>query len=250
MNLSEYYIATANEILSSKDKVKNLVPDWGEEEHYKEVFLKNSIRRFLPDTYAIGTGYVVRQAEHSGEHPSSRQIDLIIYDRATPVLFRDDDFVILTPDAVKGIIEVKTSMKKKIIPIVKKANEDGQFIFMGKSEENREQKFFNGVFSYEGYDNLGLYSFKSAYLSSNMLADPNFNKYKVNHVCFNKDWFFKFRGRDAENHSRPHSIYNITNRTIAFFISGLIEMLSDKSEGGDNSIYNTIDKKQHLILEF
>lgn len=37
-------------------------------------------------------------------------MDIIIYDKSYPTLFKAGDIIIVTPDAVKGLIEVKTNL--------------------------------------------------------------------------------------------------------------------------------------------
>lgn len=100
MSLIDYHRNTSEELLALTNKVRNLINHWGEDGRYKEAVLKNVIKRFLPEKFSIGTGFVIKQTEIRGEHLSSRQIDLIIYDNASPLLFKEGDFVILTPDAV------------------------------------------------------------------------------------------------------------------------------------------------------
>jgi flagellin-like hook-associated protein FlgL len=150
--------------------------------------------------------------------------------------------VILTPDAVKGIIEVKANLQNQgINQIIRQANENGQFIFSGK--DDKKQKFFNGVFSFEGYENnFDQNIFVNAYLQSNEgFDDAHFSKYKVNHVCLNKDW------KDDAN---PHSLYNIHDLSFSFFISNLTDFLSNKSVKKNNFIWYATNKELNLIRQF
>ena len=113
MGLIDYHKTTTKELLALTNKVRNLIKHWGEDGRYKEAVLKNVIKRFLPEKFIIGTGFVVKQTNQRGEHLSSKQIDLLIYDDSSPVLFKEGDFVILTPDSVRGIIEVKANLKNQ-----------------------------------------------------------------------------------------------------------------------------------------
>jgi hypothetical protein len=248
MSLIDYHRKTSNELLALTNKVRNLVPHWGEDGSHKEVVLKNVIRRFLPEKFTIGTGFVIKQTENRGEHLSSQQIDLIIYDNASPVLFKEGDFVILTPDAVRGIIEVKANLQNQnLTTILKRANKNGQFIYSGKDDKN--QMFFNGVFSYEGYANyFRKETFAKNYLNSNtdFLSDSYFKKFKVNHVSLNKDWFVKVWNNDTH----PHSLYNIHDLSFSFFISNLMDTLSNKSVEKNNFIWYATDKELNLIKQF
>lgn len=247
MSLIDYHKTTTEELLALTNKVRNLITHWGEDGRYKEAVLKNVIRRFLPEKFSIGTGFVIKQTYNRGEHLSSGQIDLLIYDDASPVLFKEGDFVILTPDAVKGIIEVKANLQNQgISQVLRQANENGQFIFSGK--DNKKQKFFNGVFSFEGYNNdFDKNVFATSYLQSNEgFTDTYFDKYKVNHVSLNKDWFIKFWKEDQN----PHSLYNIQDLSFPFFISNLTDYLSNKSVKKNNFIWYAKDKELNLIKQF
>lgn len=248
MSLIDYHRTTSSELLALTNKVRSLITHWGEDGRYKEAVLKNVIGRFLPEKYSVGTGFVIKQTQNRGEHLSSRQIDLIIYDDASPVLFKEGDFVIMTPDAVRGIIEVKANLQNQgVNGVLRQANENGQFILSGK--EDKTQKFFNGVFSYEGFENnFVMQTFVDNYLQSNtdFSADPDYLKFKVNHVSLNKDWFIKVWNNDAN----PHSIYNINDLSFSFFISNLIDTLANKSIRKNNFIWYATDKELNLIRQF
>ena len=247
MSLIDYHKTTTKELLALTNKVRNLITHWGEDGRYKEAVLKNVIKRFLPEKFTIGTGFVIKQTSFRGEHLSSKQIDLLIYDDSSPVLFKEGDFVILTPDSVRGIIEVKANLQNQgITPIIRQANENGQFIFSGK--DDKKQKFFNGVFSFEGYgNNYNQDVLIDSYLQSNAgFNDQQFKKYKVNHVSLNKDLFIKFWEDDVN----PHSLYNVEDLSFSFFISNLIDFLSNKSVKKNKFIWYATDKELNLIRQF
>jgi hypothetical protein len=63
------------------------------------------LRRHLPETLQVGTGFIVNRRKEC-----STQIDLLIVDRSHPTLFKDGDLLIVTPSAVRAIIEVKTTL--------------------------------------------------------------------------------------------------------------------------------------------
>lgn len=248
MSLIEYHRLTSRELLALTNKVRNLIDHWGEDGRYKEAVLKNVIKRFLPEKYSIGTGFVIKQTENRGEHLSSRQIDLIIYDDASPILFKEGDFVILTPDAVRGIIEVKANLQNQgLTQVLIQANQNGKFIFSGK--EDKEQLFFNGIFSFEGYNNaFNLDVFRENYIASNLdfFEDDNYNQFKVNHVSLNENWFVKVWQEELH----PHSLYNLNELSFSFFISNLIDTLSNNSVQRNNFIWYATDKELNLARQF
>lgn len=248
MNLNEYHKATSKELMALTHKVRNLVNHWGEDGRYKEAVLKNVIKRFLPEKFIVATGFVIKQTQNRGEHLSSKQIDLLIYDDASPVLFKEGDFVIVTPDAVRGIIEVKANVQNQgLTAILKRANENGMFIFSGKND--KRQKFFNGIFSFDGYEmNFNVDTFIQHYTESNteFIDEPDYKKFKVNHVSINKDRFIKLWTSDRN----PHSLYNIPDLSFSFFISNLVDMLSNQSVKRNTFIWYGTDKELNLEREF
>lgn len=92
---------------------------------YKERLLARTIRDFIPRIFEVGTGFVLFPHEDPSppggpDHHDllnrsafsvSRQCDILIYEAATvPPIFKDDDFVVIRPEAVRAVIEVKGSL--------------------------------------------------------------------------------------------------------------------------------------------
>jgi hypothetical protein len=247
MSLIECHKTTTKELLALTHKVRNLVTHWGEDGRYKEAVLQNIIKRFLPQKYSIGSGFVVKPGVNRGEHVSSRQLDVIIYDNESPVLFKEGDFVILTADAVRGIIEVKANLQNQgVVPIVRQANENGQFIFSGKHDKTA--MFFNGIFSFEGYVNPNINVIRENMINANedFSNDPDYQRCKVNHISFNKDWFLRF----WQDEEMPHSIYHLEDLSFSFFISNLIDALANNSVERNNFIWFATDKELDLVRKF
>ncbi len=94
---------------------------------YKERILAKALRDFLPKQFEVGTGFVLFPRERDADidpdffdelnqasFSPSKQCDLIIFDSSTvPVLFRDDDFVIVRPESVIAVIEVKGALSPR-----------------------------------------------------------------------------------------------------------------------------------------
>lgn len=95
---------------------------------YKEKLLARLIAEYIPKNYEVGTGFVLFVHEatkeraqkpgfdplNMGSHALSKQCDIIVYDSSTvPVVFRDDDFVVVRPEAVRAVIEVKGTISRK-----------------------------------------------------------------------------------------------------------------------------------------
>jgi hypothetical protein len=74
---------------------------------------ENSLRKFLevrlPAKYALGAGEIVGRVRNA----TSRQCDLIVYDRQNGVtLLYDEDIQVFPIDCIYGIVEVKSSLSK------------------------------------------------------------------------------------------------------------------------------------------
>ena len=103
-NIVEFHKSISGELESIKNRVRNLIGDkhWLSDGKYKEDVLRNVISRFLPKIFSVGTGFIL-----TNEKELSTEIDIIIYENAKPLLFSQGDFVIVTADSVRAIIEVK-----------------------------------------------------------------------------------------------------------------------------------------------
>lgn len=204
-NYLKYQESISNELISTKDRVRNFIDaaHWAEDGRYKEIILKDILASKLPAFASVGTGFVM------GDQLSS-QIDIIIYRSDIPVLFQKADFVIVSKEAVLGIIEVKTKLDNtKMHETFQKAHTNGLII---------GQHIFNGIFSYE------------TDYSMRVLHEPivsacrQYHGY-VNNVSFGKDYFMKYwqdgspRGQSGDK----YRIYKIENLSFGYFISNLIE---------------------------
>lgn len=117
--LAQFYSDEVNSLLTKYRHIENLI---GKKHHstsegdYCEVLLKELLRRTIPRRFSIDTGFV-----HGVTLPSidtnsegtfcTPQLDIIIHDVTDfPPLFRSEDFVIVMPDAVRAVIEVKKTL--------------------------------------------------------------------------------------------------------------------------------------------
>ncbi len=97
---------------------------------YKESLLRSCIKEFIPRRYNAGTGFIpfIRESslcEYSSDNPDlwnlkehyvSHELDMIVFDDHNfPPIFRDGDFVVVRPESVHAIVEVKGYLKKSII---------------------------------------------------------------------------------------------------------------------------------------
>ena len=97
-NAISFQRSVTKELSVVKNRVRDLIGDanWGEEGRYKEAILRNVIKRFLPQNLSVATGFVVRDIV------VSKQLDIIVYDNNYPLLFSEGDFIVTSPDNVRG----------------------------------------------------------------------------------------------------------------------------------------------------
>lgn len=235
-NLKEFHKSTTDELDIIKDRVRNLIghSNWAEEGRYKESILRNVIKRFIPKSLIIGTGFIVKSSNK--EYECSKQIDIIIFDSSHPILFNEGDFYIVTPNSVKAIIEVKTNIENQdLTKTIKNINEVGQFL----STNGSQRSIFNGIFSFEGYNN----SRSLEEQIKQKIKDGDYHKYHVNHISLNKDIFIKYWP------SKIFSVYKIKNLSFSFFISNLMYHIVDTPINNENELWFPIDKEKEKLFD-
>lgn len=209
-NYSDYQKSISSELISVKDRLRNFIDDhhWPEDGRYKEVILSDILRKHLPKTVSVGTGFV------AAGNSLSTQIDIIVYRNDTPLLFQQSDFVIVAPEAVLGIIEVKSNIHNSgmLCDVINKLS-------VVRSLINRE--IFTGIFAFEGYNCLRQNSISSTL--QQCLCSSNG---RVNHICIGQDTFIKYWPEYSRNQNETtahYSIYAIRQLAFGYFISNLVE---------------------------
>lgn len=244
MNTIDFHKTTTKELLAIKNRVRQLINHWGEDGRYQEAVLKSVIGRFLPEKYKLVTGFVIKQTKNRGQHEASKQIDIIVYNTDFPVLFKEGDFSIVTADSVEAIIEVKANLKNQgVEKVIRKSNEIGQFVFNAKT--GKSKNLFNGIFSYAGHERLKIYnshSIQNAIRNSKntVNTDPNLNRFKVNHISFNKDKFYKFWNQN-DLYDGGY-LYEINDLAFSYLISNLMAHLKSDSVFSNNRLWFPVNK--------
>lgn len=240
-DIVKYQQSIGAEFLAQRDRVRYFIDNshWGEDGRYKESLLSDFLRSIVPDGVGIGTGFV---RNHEGE--LTHQIDILIYQKEYPYLFRAGDFVILMPESVLGIIEVKSNAspsslsqsygltKDKSIPLkksaIQKCDDNGRII--GRKD------IFNGIWGYDA-------EIKVTSKQSKMRDQLKQSNGYLNHICFNSDVFCRYweSGHPYDRYSNPKACYRFYNLSAeavfgekeknrpglsyGYFISNLLEMI-------------------------
>ncbi len=242
-DIEKFQKSISLELDTIKNRVRELIGDanWGEEGRYKESVLKNVLKRFLPNSFSVGTGFIVSSGEEA-ENNCSSQIDIIIYDNSYPLLFKEGDFIVASPESVKAIIEVKTALDNgRISGILGTANKNG-----GIASES----VFNGVFVYEERE----ITIEKNKLKPELYKSLIESNGEVNHLCIGKNYFFKYWDTQTKYEhqlDRVYSYYRIKDLAYSYFISNLIESLApDKVKDQSWFLYpikNSFGKEAHKL---
>ncbi len=223
----EYQISINKELDIIKNRVRNLIGDahWGEDGRYKEEKLKSLLRNKLPQNLSVATGFVVNQISPT-KSILSKQIDILVYEHNQPPVFKEGDFVIVTQNCVKAIIEVKSNLLSSrthdngLYKAVEKFSLISKFPRLSKIEKHR---IFRGLisFDYEGKIDSSVID-DSLRLSGGLI-----NHFSLGGKIFIRHW------RDASNLHPPikanctknlYNIYDLEDLAHSYFISNLIHM--------------------------
>jgi hypothetical protein len=92
---------------------------------YKERLLSEAIASYIPRRYEVATGFVLfpHERQFRGDRPPafdhlnvsdftpSLQCDIVVFDASQyPPVFRDGEFVVVRPESVRAVVEVKGSL--------------------------------------------------------------------------------------------------------------------------------------------
>jgi hypothetical protein len=197
-----------------------------------ERLLRSVIRRHLPGKFHVGSGFVV-----TGEN-SSTQIDVLIVDDSGPILFRDGDFVIVTPDVVAGVIEVKSRIgAAKLAKAFKKLDYIGHIV-----RGRRYPPPFLGLFSFERASvsvPRGLKALQE--------ANGSFATIAINCVALGPRRFFRFWPYAPEGprtrYDKWHS-YELEGIAFGYFIHNVLEHLLTDAFEHNQKIWYPINGKE------
>ena len=149
-NYFKFHASVTKELRSLRDRVRSLVSHWPSDGEWKESVLRALLRRYLPDSIFIGRGFIVT------ENRCSTQLDILVLRPNSPKIFQDGDLVIVTPDAVKAIVEVKTRVNSdsEWREIIEKLADVGDLckprFWVSSNSEQKSELPWLGIFVYEG----------------------------------------------------------------------------------------------------
>jgi hypothetical protein len=109
--LATFYSSQAHLLLEQYNNINQLLgptKDWGHPGTHCEVLVRDFLRKNMLNWMSVDKGYIYGRTPRSGKISHCPEIDILIHNvhDYTPI-FRMDDFVIVQPEAVMGMIQVK-----------------------------------------------------------------------------------------------------------------------------------------------
>lgn len=236
MNTDNYFRSLTSETEALKDRVRYLIEDrhWQTDGEWKESVVKQVLRRYLPASVSVGRGFVV-SAENC-----SHQLDILIFDSSKPVLFRDGDLAIVTPDAVVGIVEVKSRADSAILAkAAVKIADDIAFV-----RRHPNSNAFAGIFAFE--DGGGS---PDAHLAAIQEAAPEYDN-RLDFACVGGSRFIKYWHLDPTNGSQFYETWHsywLSGMAPGYFFHNIIDAISPQSVFRNNDVWFPKEGKETSI---
>lgn len=226
------------ELQGLKNRVRSLVRHWQTDGEWKESVVRSFLRRHLPRSVEVGRGFVV-----SPKGPST-QIDVLLFDTNKPVLFRDGDLAVVTPDAVVGAIEVRTGV------------DGGEF-------DEAAEKLCNLIELVEGQANssrfFGLFSFENRTTNPQRVVDSikaavrGAGGRQIDGVCLGTDLFVRYWETTPQPPWRAYArwrAYNLPSEAQGYFLHNVIEAISPNSVDANSALwYPAGGKEDRCVAE-
>jgi hypothetical protein len=179
MDLDLYYRSITTELMAVKDRVENVIDakHQGEIGSWRESLVRSLIRRHLPGTLGVGQGFVVT------EDGPTKQLDVIVYDLNYPKIVQEGELIIVTPDAVRAIIEVKSTTRGNQLRGDLQALAQAALICRRDARARaelamRQTGLFVGYFAFQRLQSIQPQTLRSAFRNS-VLQTPDLKKPKL-----------------------------------------------------------------------
>jgi len=153
MDKANYHRTIQQEFDALKNRIRYLMddPHWLTDGEWKESILRQILKRQLPEDVGVGRGFIIT------DQRCSKQIDILVYNTAYPMVFRDGDLVFLHPDAVYAMMSVKSTADNSVVSkAIDELLYNLEVLYSGFRHPRRINMGWDGVaafFSYESSAN-------------------------------------------------------------------------------------------------
>ena len=214
----------AGELESLSERIRYIIEHGPSVGTYRENLLQNCLKKHLPERYHIATGFILGL---------SNQIDILIYDSIdyAPV-FREGDLVIVPPESVRAVIEVKTKITSSNLKSALNLLDSVSYF------DDNQPPFFRGIFAFESSQNekrlhQEIVSFYTDLEAQSAGAEGEMIRRPFHHltcICVNKKAFAYIRYNRNNNNRLVPVLYSKRSATdlksqSSFFIQSLLSHL-------------------------
>lgn len=254
-DLPSYFQSYSDELDVIQNRVRNIIggTHWASDGTHKEIILQDVIKRFIPEQFAVSSGFIVNDQGTE----SSKQIDILIYDKHSPVFFRSSNFIIIPRRYVKSVIEVKTSISSAAK--LRSALENlysAQRIIDAYSDD-----VYFGIFSF-GYKK---FNEKGAKVVSNEIwqivsdfyksrayeeqIEPELiaKKYMITTVCINK-MLYGLNWNQSYEINPSFKFYDTRNQSFNYFVSNLLNTIDENTINSSKKLWYPVSKTASEVL--
>lgn len=238
----KYWQSLGKDLKATKDRVRNLIghSHWLTDGTYKEIILRNTIERHLPENLKICTGFVC------SEECISTQIDLLIIDKSAFTLFKEGDLAIVTQSAVRAIIEVKTTLDRPsdIEESLTKLAKNGNL----SEQRSAPGPFWTGLFVFESTEDRTEDKQKQllqALRKANLVAH-----HPINCVAYGPNTFIRFWQNHRKVKGQCWVSYEFSNLAAGYFIGNIIAELTPGLGHEDGSALFPIEGTKETKRKF
>lgn len=218
-----------------------------EDGRFAESLLRDFLSRHLPDDLRIFSGFILKPSTKTGkdnlERPSisgdesSTQMDIIIYDASHyPIFEKFQEFAIVPPEGIVGIISVKKNLRIESLKYELKALENAAKLCFDPGKRGP----YLGIFAFTSTENqkdLGKAIFDQVHKHT-QTTDFNFS---VNEVSvLDKGLLFKYRPEDSKPNTAKY-VYidasDVESRghiVIQRLIQSIMSVYYDRNSSGYN----------------
>ena len=182
---------------------------------YRELFIANVLKAYLPFYLDIGTGIIVNQ-----KGCQSSQNDIVIYDkRVLPPFIHEQNLGVYPAESVLSIIEVKSSSNRKgLYEIDNVAGKLFTNIYSNTGSIYKELRYFMPIYNVLIYNPIGLKKMANETFGENWLNSKIQN---ILSICSPANWsWIKVKG-EWRLELNKKSNYSETKRFISILIDNL-----------------------------
>jgi len=209
----KYHESIASELRAVKDRIRNLIGGrhWQSDGEHKEAVLRRVLRSHLAQSLEVGRGFVCT------EHDTSTQIDILITRRNKPTLFREGETLLVTPDAVACLIEVKTRIDDNLENVLSKLADNAKIV------RAANRSCVVGLFVYEPFEHQDPHRELLTHVHAASRGD---DKRVVNWIAAGPNLLVRYWERGSAvcspvEGSVWHS-YELNNLSHAYFLSNVV----------------------------